>query len=176
MDARLGRHPGAVHGDAAAGSPQVQRGEVFQLGAESGGPQDDVGREEAAIGEPDAVGLYAVNMGCRSSRPASSAARRAGVQIRPVTDDHALGRQPLPHAFFHEGDGVVPGLGVEGGVPPFRFAAGKPAGGGDLRDLVQQPDGGNTPAHHNDVQAAELLGGDVVGHMQLPPRNVERPG
>ena len=46
-DAPLNCHPGLFHGDAAAGSPEVQPHQVFELGT-----------EQAPIGEPDAVGLY----------------------------------------------------------------------------------------------------------------------
>jgi hypothetical protein len=81
---------------------------------------------------------------------------------------HALRRESLADPFFDQGDGIMARLPVKLGVPPHRLPAGKPAGGGHLGYFVQQPDGGNSAAHHDDVLPAEFLGRHVVGHVQLP--------
>ena len=60
----------------------------------------------------------------------------------------------------------MPGLRIEP-VPPDRFPAREPACRRDFRDFVQQPDGGNPAAHHDNVEPPKLLGGNIVGYMKL---------
>ena len=141
------------------GSAQVQRGEVIELGPESRRPQDDPGGQEAAVSHPDAVGLDRGEHGV----PVQDAARCGGAQgRRPDQSRHghdALRREALAHPLLNEGDGVVAGLPVEGGLAPDRFPAGEPRGAGDLGDLIEQPDGRDPAADHDDMLAAEFVGG-----------------
>lgn len=75
-----------------------------------------------------------------------------------------------------QGDGVVSRFAVELCLAPNRFPPGEPAGGRHARDFVQQPDRGDTAANHDDMQAPELLSGNIVRNVELPPFEGGRPG
>ena len=80
---------------------------MFQLGAEACGPEDDVRAEQAAVCQPDAVGLYAGEHGAAFQYAARGCCPERGRPDETGHGDHALRRQAPPHAVLHEGDGVM---------------------------------------------------------------------
>ena len=90
--------------------------------------------------------------------------------------DDAADGAPLPHRVPHPGDGLAPGLLGELVLAEDRLAARVPAGLAHLSDLLQVAERADPAADHRDPLPGELVSGDVLGGVQLPPAELRRAG
>src|SRR3954469_14098997 len=154
---RVDDRGGAVQPDAAVLGAQVQRRQVRDGRAEAGGPQDDVGGLEGAVGEADALGLHGDEHRSAAVGPEPLGGALLLAQRQAGDADHARRRKPAAYPLLDQRDRLAALVGGEVVGAPHRLAPGDPERLGDRSELADQLHGRGATADDHDAPAAEVL-------------------